>query len=142
MKKLIQSFDWVVELLLTAVVIVTVTAGLMQVTAGAVYASESTAEEVPDREYLKAENLPADTDYVLVMDKSGSVWSQVYNGEAGVFEKIRNSAAQGCFPPRATAHNKYTGPRPVFQVLTRNRNLQRFRKTRGICHSFALSYGH
>ena len=106
MKKLIQSFDWVVELLLTAVVIVTVTAGLMQVTAGAVYASESTAEEVPDREYLKAENLPADTDYVLVMDKSGSVWSQVYNGEAGVFEKIRNSAAQAFLRVAAGTNNR------------------------------------
>lgn len=106
MKKLIQSFNWVVELLLTAVVIVTVTAGLMQVTAGAVYASESTQEEVPDREYLKAENLPADTDYVLVMDKSGSVWSQVYNGEAGVFEKIRNSAAQAFLRVAAGTNNR------------------------------------
>ncbi len=106
MKKLIQSLNWAYEILLTMIMIISVTSGIMQVTVDTVYADESTVEVTDEKEYLKADELPYDTDYVLVIDKSGSLWVQEYNGEVGVLQKIRNSATQAFLRVAAGTNNR------------------------------------
>lgn len=106
MKKVIRNANRSLKILLTIVMTVCLTSGFMQMAVDTIFADESSAVIMPEKEYIKANNLPDDTDYVLVIDKSGSLWAQEYNGEVGVFQKIRNSATQAFLRVAAGTNNR------------------------------------